>query len=342
MDHAGTDDVQAKGLALIFPILRGLVRPHLAPLTCFLFALNVFVFIATYDDYQKADKRLDVILDDERFLGTQGVAFAVMIRDNEAAGFSPTLRDLANQVFAGDADSRRVLGSLALRNREFMGRAVNYEFAGDEIALKQWRERFEEVNELQNSHPSYLWGISQSREGWVNWISYQFAHSGFGHLFWNMLFLLIFGTCVELGLGSSFVVLTYLGGGIAGAFVFSRLSGISSSPLVGASAAVSGLMGLVVFAFWKERLRFFYWLLPMKGYYGFTQLPSWIVLVVFVLPDISGYLSAVPDFGSVAYSAHLGGTGFGLAMAALLKLGILVREQEQEGEKEEPQFNDVL
>ena len=317
---------------MIFPFLRGFIAPHLAPFTYFLFAINLFVFVATMEAFDRADSRLDKILADSQFLSTQGSAFAVMIY-REPAHFTPNLRKLASNAQHGDSDARSVLGNLALRNNEFMSKAEKYEFGGDEVALESWRKSFSALKETQDEHPSYQWGISQLRDGWHQWVSYQFSHSGVFHLFWNMIFLVLFGAFVETKLGASFVILTYLGGGVFGALLFSILSGVSSSPLVGASAAVSGLMGLVGVYWWKrEKVSFFYWLLPIKGYFGFVALPSWIVIIVSLLPDLSGYLAASQEFGSVAYAAHLGGAAWGAAMAGFVAIGLMEKEVDDQEE----------
>lgn len=285
--------------------------------------LNILVFIGTLESFNRADKKLDAILQDKSFTSTQGSAFAMMIR-REPALFTPTILRLAENSVQGDTESRSVLGSLALRNPFFMERAEDYEFKGDDVALEKWRTQFHDLRGVQEQHPSYRWGLSASHHKWVQWISYQFAHSGALHLFWNMVFLLLFGTLVELELGSSFVILAYLGGGLMGAASFSALSGVSSSPLIGASAAVSALMGLVAVYWWKrEPLLYVYWLLPFRGYYGMTKLPSWIVVVLYLIPDVSGYLAAVSEFGSVAYSAHIGGAILGAVIAVALHAGVM-------------------
>ena len=311
---------------MIFPILRGFLFPKLAPITYFLFAINLFVFVATYDQFEKTDSQMESLIGDDAFLETQGSAFAIMIR-KEPGNYSEMLRKLAGRTSMGDVDSRHLLGSFALRNIDFMARAGNYDFGGDEIALHEWRTKFDELVKMQQEHPSFQWGVSHLHAGWRQWFTYQFAHSGASHLFMNMIFLLLFGIFVETHLGSSFVVLTYLGGGLAGAASFSMLSGLSSAPLIGASAAISALMSLVgIWWIGKEGIRFFYFLLPKQGYYGFVLLPSWLVLLVLLVPDLSSYLSSSREFGSVAYAAHLGGSLWGAFTAGLLYLGWLVKE----------------
>jgi membrane associated rhomboid family serine protease len=301
----------------------------MAPLTYFLLAMNLLVFLASHEAYEKADRSIDRLLSDRSYLETQGLAFASMIM-KEPEQFKGTLLELADKAMLDEPESRRMLGGLALRNVSFMSRAEGYSFEGDDVAIADWREKFEKLREAQKSHPSYVWGISNWKDGWKQWVSYQFSHSGFIHLFWNMVFLLIFGSFIELRLGGSFVILTYVGGGVMGAVVCNHLSGVSSSPLVGASAAVSAMMGLVAAAWWKkEKLLFFYWLLPIRGYFGFVALPSWLVVIVSLVPDLSGYLAASRDFGSIAYSAHLGGAVWGVLVAVLLSFGWMENEIEE-------------
>jgi membrane associated rhomboid family serine protease len=311
---------------MIFPLLHGLVQPLRAPITYFLLFVNLVVFLGTSDAFDQADQRIDVIMNDQQFLSSQGDVFAQMIK-RDPRHYSETLQDLARSASRADLSSRRTLGGLALRNSLFMVQAPDFQFAGDEIETKAWRAKFLELRETQSMHPAFQWGVTQDRGGPLQWVTYQFAHSGFAHLFWNMVFLLIFGIMVEVELGGSFVILTYLGGGIFGAYAFSEMSGFSASPLVGASAAVTGLMGLVAFHWWnKSEVRFFYWLLPIQGYFGFKMFPGWVVLLVTFLPDLSGFLSTSGDFGSVAHSAHIGGLIFGGIMACALHMHWLVKE----------------
>lgn len=317
---------------MIFPILKGLVSPTLAPMTFLLFALNLMVFVITLDDYDRADHAMDNMISDSSFLEVQGSLFSVMI-DREQKIFTPMLQALAKKALDSEADSKeskKLLGSLAIRNIEFMNRADTYEFGGDQIAIESWRRKFTDFKDLQDQHPSYLWGISRIKKDWIQFVTYQFAHSGVLHLFWNMVFLLVFGAFVETTLGGSFVILTYLGSGLLGAYIFSFMSGISSAPLVGASAAVSGLIALVGFGWLRrEKLKFFFWLLPMEGYFGFVNLPSWLIIIVSLIPDVTGYLGASREFGSVAYSAHIGGAVWGAGIAALFALGVLKKDHEE-------------
>ncbi|MES2854327.1 MAG: rhomboid family intramembrane serine protease [Bdellovibrionota bacterium] len=308
---------------MIFPYLSGLLAFSKAPFTYFLVFLNILVFFATYPEFVKSDRELDRLLENDTFIETQGAAFAAMIA-REPAQFSPILVQLGQNAMKPDFEARQMLGTLALRNPHFMERANDYIFGGDQVALKMWNEKFNELKALQERHPSYRWGVSRSKNTGLQWISYQFAHSGWSHLFWNTLFLAIFGCFIEIMLGSSFVALAYVGGGLFGALFYSMLSGISSSPL-----------SLIGFSYWKKKeVKFFFWLLPMRGYYGFILLPGWLLLLVSLVPDVSGYIASSHEFGSVAYSAHLGGAVFGALIAGGLHLGWLKFENVDEDEED--------
>lgn len=314
---------------MIFPVLAGLLSPLKTPFTVFLLLVNIFVFLATLREYQKSDDKIEAILQNDKFLETQGVVFASLVEE-QPNQFSVTLHGLARQALEADLSARKILGSLAMRNALFMRQAALRPMAGDEIAFADWRKDFLKLERLQDEHPSYLWGIYDGHDNGLRWLTYQFSHSGFAHLFWNMIFLLIFGTFIEARLGGSFVMISYVGGGLVGAFAFSKLSGISASPLVGASAAISALISLVAFSWLRRgRLRFFYWLLPIQGFFGFVFLPSWFVLLVSIIPDLTGFFSATPDMGSIAYAAHIGGAAWGAAIALLYNKGLLKNEESE-------------
>ena len=310
---------------MILPYLRGLLSPRTAPATWALVALNVFVYLGTLSAYESSQIRLDAILDEPSFVARQGLVFAQLI-EREPQLFSASLGLMRARAQKGDPEARDLLGALALRNAQFVAHAGTYAFEGDEIAIASWRKRFIAATALQSEHPSYRWGLSHLNASGRNWITYQFAHSGFMHLALNMAFLLIFGVFVETRLGSSLVVLCYVFSGVAGAFAFTRLTGLTASPLVGASAAVSGLGGLVAVHCGRERIPFFFFVLPIQGYMGLRSFPAWLILLLFSVPDLAGFLSGVPDVSGVAYAAHLGGAAFGALMAGLLRLGLLAAD----------------
>lgn len=326
---------------MIFPILKGIVSPFEAPITFLLFAINLMVFIVTCDDGMMSDNRINAIRSESGFSATQGAAFADMIA-REPGEFSPILLKLAANARQGETEARDSLSRLSHGNARFMATAAGYRFEGDEVAIALWRERFKELQEINDKNPSYHWGISHLKDGWMQYVSYQFAHGGFGHLFYNMLFLVLFGAFLETSLGGSFVILTYLISGLCGAILFSKTTGVTGAPLVGASAGVSGLMALASIA-WirKEKVHFFYYLLPFEGYFGIVALPSWLLLYPSFLGDVAGALGSSSELGrGVAFTAHIGGTLAGAAVAILYLAGVLQKDFDDaeggDGDAQEP------
>ncbi|MDX9730955.1 MAG: rhomboid family intramembrane serine protease [Bdellovibrionales bacterium] len=323
---------------MIFPLLRGLLWFHRAPVTWLMVALNVAIFSWTYPAYKIADQAMEEVLDDSEFMSTTGLLLSLEISGKSELrtpaanlGVGPTvepkgLRELAERSLRGDEDSRVLLGHIALRRSGFIEETFakfqeQPEFAagvGDAVAVEKWQEGVERLFEVQGVHPSYRLGLSSGRSEPWRWLTYQIAHSGFLHLFWNMIFLLIFGTFVEHSRGSLASFLTVWLGGLGGALVFTLASGLSASPLVGASAAVSALIAVAA-SNMRRRLPFVYWLLPIQGYYGVAWLPAWVLIPAFVLPDLSGWLSSQPGFSGVAYTAHLGGAFIGFALSRVFK-----------------------
>ncbi len=303
---------------MIFPFLKGILDPFKAPASFLIALINVVVFIACQDDFSHSQNKIEKILSDRELVHTQGLSFSQYVEAHPAK-FKPLLLSIAKKSLDGDRQSAQQMGGLAMRNSDFMTAGLDFKFNGNEIAIANWRKQFREILELQKDHPSYYLGLNYSHKSYSNWLSYQFTHSGFSHLFWNMIFMILLGCFVESEVGTGIFVLTYLSAGLLGALAFSLCSGLSAIPLVGASAAISGLVGFTIVHKWRQKIDFFFWLLPIQSYFGFTKLPAWILLVVFCLPDVAGQLSSVSEFGSIAYSAHLGGALFGVCVGLIHK-----------------------
>lgn len=132
----------------------------------------------------------------------------------------------------------------------------------------------------------------------------MFLHANFAHLAGNMLFLWIFGDNVEHRLGRIRYLLAYMITGIVATLTFSWFATRPLVPLVGASGAISGVVGFYYVFFPRNRVRTFVflfpfimdvWLIPVRWVIGIY------ILVDNLLPFIIGAESGV------AYGAHLGG-----------------------------------
>ncbi len=141
----------------------------------------------------------------------------------------------------------------------------------------------------------------------------MFLHSGFLHLAGNMLFLWIYGDNVERRLGPLRYLFWYLATGSVATLFHALWARESPIPLVGASGAISGILGFYFLWFPRNRVRVL-WFLPPFLMQVF-EIPARIVLGVYlVLDNLLPFVLAGATEG-VAYGAHIGGFLAGLAVA---------------------------
>ncbi|HET6213909.1 MAG TPA: rhomboid family intramembrane serine protease [Micromonosporaceae bacterium] len=143
----------------------------------------------------------------------------------------------------------------------------------------------------------------------------MFLHGGWLHLLGNMLFLWVFGNNVEDRFGRLRYLLLYLIGGYVAAYGFALANSGSVEPLIGASGAVSGVLGAYLVLFPRARV----WSLVPILFFIPLRLPAWFVLGLwFVLQWVYSAGYAVSGAGSVAYLAHV--LGFAVGVLAALPL----------------------
>ncbi len=145
-------------------------------------------------------------------------------------------------------------------------------------------------------------------------VTSMFLHGDLVHLFGNMVFLLVFGRKVENQLGRLNFLMFYLTTGISACLAHMFMQPGSSSPLIGASGAISGVLG--AFFICNPRARITLLLDPVLIYFLYRliiRLPAWIFLAVWVFLQIS---MGLKQHGSnVAFWAHVGGFVAGAIMS---------------------------
>jgi len=144
----------------------------------------------------------------------------------------------------------------------------------------------------------------------------MFLHGGWMHLIGNMLYLWVFGNNVEASMGHGRFVMFYLLCGVAAALAQVLPNPGSTIPMVGASGAISGVLGAYLLLLPKARVLV---ILPLGVYWPTLRLPAAIVLGLwFVLQLVNSVLAGAGDSG-VAFGAHVGGFIAGLALIPLFK-----------------------
>ena len=157
---------------------------------------------------------------------------------------------------------------------------------------------------------------------WATILTSMFMHGGFWHLAGNMLYLWIFGNNLEDAMGHVRYFLFYVLCGVGAVYTFVLLNPASEMPMMGASGAISGVLGGYLLLFPRARVLLG---LPL-GFIivGFGRFPAiWVLAAWFVMQLVLGGLSAIQSTGEsqggIAFSAHIGGFIAGLVLVAFFK-----------------------
>lgn len=178
----------------------------------------------------------------------------------------------------------------------------------------QWRQLRNELETWLNQQSTIRWGLIPNAPGLTTLLSSQFMHGDWFHLLGNMLFLIMFGIAMERHWGARRFLPAYLLCGIGAGLLFIASAPDSGIPLVGASGAISGLMGLFAGTFRLRKLEFFY---SLGFFFGSFRAPALVLFPVWLGWEL---IQAATMDSNVAYMAHAGGLITGLALAFILPL----------------------
>ena len=171
---------------------------------------------------------------------------------------------------------------------------------------------------LVPSHAQLLFAGNSTTLGQaiLPFVTSMFLHAGWMHLLGNMLFLWVFGGSIEEALGHFQYLIFYFIGGVGAAIVHTILNWGSSIPTVGASGAISGVMGAFIVLFPRARVTT---LIPALFFFFTIRIPAVLMLGYwFFIQFLSGVASlGVANQGGVAWWAHIGG----FLLGALLVVG---------------------
>lgn len=184
----------------------------------------------------------------------------------------------------------------------------------DYLADSEWQAQRNKVEQLRDKISSMRFGFIPARFSVEGLFGAMFLHGSFGHLAGNMLFLFIFGFALEIALGRWLYLGLYLTCGVASHLLWWVMDPAWISG-VGASGAISGLMGMYLALYGLRRINFFYWLGPMFGYF---RAPALWILPVWMGKELYGLIMANDNTN---YYAHLGGLGAGFLAIYLAQLG---------------------
>ncbi len=149
---------------------------------------------------------------------------------------------------------------------------------------------------------------------WMTLFTSMFLHGGWMHLIGNMLYLWIFGNNVEDRLGHGAFLMFYLASGLAAAAAQILPDPGAETPMVGASGAISGVLGAYLVFFPRARVLV---LIPVGFLFVYTLPAGWLLGFWFFFQILSALVTP-PTAGGVAWWAHIGGFAFGVLVALLV------------------------
>ncbi|OFW39851.1 MAG: rhomboid family intramembrane serine protease [Acidobacteria bacterium RIFCSPLOWO2_12_FULL_67_14] len=149
-------------------------------------------------------------------------------------------------------------------------------------------------------------------------ITSMFLHGSWMHLLGNMWFLWLFGNNIEDSMTRPRFVAFYLLSGLAAAGAQVWADPASAVPMVGASGAISGVMGAYLVLFPRVRVRT---MVPLGFFLHSMALPAWVMLIYWAFLQVAGGVMSIASeqTGGVAFWAHLGGFAAGVVLVKVFE-----------------------
>ncbi|BCE01232.1 rhomboid family intramembrane serine protease [Marinicellulosiphila megalodicopiae] len=175
------------------------------------------------------------------------------------------------------------------------------------IEMDQWQYdnyfyQRDEIQKLILSNSASSFGYIPSNFEITRVFTHMFLHGDIFHLLGNLFFLVLCGFAVEAAIGHLRFLLFYMISGIGAVFAFALFDLNSTTALIGASGAISGVMAMYLVVFKLKKIEFFYWFYFFVGYF---KAPALLILPIYIANEIYQYLTM--EGSNVAFMAHAGG-----------------------------------
>lgn len=287
-------------------------------ITLLLILLNTLIYIGYQSgDQQRAEEAQSLYLDGG-LLNRERAQFIDHLVEREKFD--------ADQRRAVNAMRRQDLAAIILRDLEFEDRLHRSPAYQADSAWQQARQIAEAARDRLSSQ---RFGFIPNKSSVQGLFGAMFLHGSFDHLLGNMIFLFICGFALEAALGRWVYLGLYLASGLASHLLWWALDPAWVAG-IGASGAVSGLMGMTIGVYGLRKIKFFYWLGPLIGYF---KAPALWIFPAWLGKELYGVLLANDH---VNYYAHLGGLAFGFLATWLLRWTGFIKVDEAYLSKEDP------
>lgn len=277
--------------------------------TLLLIVINCVVFFAYQSGDDERYRNAVSFYVESGLLEREATLYLDFIEETEGAGERHALTQQAETY------SLTALGYYVVSDLEFSAhlKQLASQASNDQEKNLLWDEKRETFTTMQRSLSYIAYGFVPAEFSIQGFFGNMFLHGDLNHLFGNMLFLFVCGFALEIAFGRGWYLLLYLAAGCLSTG-FSYLTNMNGYiPGIGASGAVSGLMGMYVGLYGMRKIQFFYWILIFFGY--FTA-PALLIFPIWIANELYGYLYSD---NNINYMAHLGGLVAGFAAVYLVK-----------------------
>ncbi len=259
-------------------------RPPIA--TLLLIVINCLIYFGyQLDDDQRYLDALDYYAE-SGLLEEEAKIYLQYVEETEGAEFRQAVIEYAEEY------SLRAVGELITSDLAFTAYLRDTE---------HWGQKRETFTALQREQSYIAFGFVPAEPTIQGFIGSMFMHADFDHLLGNMLFLFVCGFALEVAFGRTWYLSLYLLSGCLSTGLSYFMDMESYIPQIGASGAVSGLMGMYVALYGMRQIQFFYWVVVFFGYF---RAPALLIFPVWVGNEVYGYLYSDTN---INYMAHMGG-----------------------------------
>ena len=288
----------------IVPVTGNISRRNLPLLTIGLILINCLIFFIFQSN--QAEEYMEA----EGYYFTSGLAEMEIYRFIE---YRHATMDEPMDSQELDRLNDEELTELYLKMREdgeFEAKLKNEEIiTPQDPEYDEWKQLRNWYEDLHSKIISTRYGFTPAEAKPITLFTHMFLHGSFQHLLGNMIFLWLLGCMIEMGSSRVFYSITYLLTGLGAVTLFWLMHSKSGIQLVGASGAISGLMGTFCALYGRKKVKFFY---SLGIYFNYIKAPAIILLPVWIAKEI--FFLYTDDLGNVAYEAHLGGLISGAVM----------------------------
>jgi membrane associated rhomboid family serine protease len=184
----------------------------------------------------------------------------------------------------------------------------------DDSGFNQWRSKRDNYQSRLNKSLSVKYALNPSQPKPLNYFTSMFLHADSAHLIGNMIMLVLLGLGIEILMGRFLFLLGYIFSGLAGNLLYVMIHSDTFSYGLGASGAITGILGMAIMIYGLRKINFFYFLFI---YFDFIRARAIWILPLYILSQVIIYF--VFD-SEINVTAHLGGLMGGILYTGALKM----------------------